>query len=165
MPDMLVKLYDLPKVETVCRELKKQNIIIRSARAYEKHAVVDWVNEFFGSTWASECDVAFSQQPVACYIATEAGKIIGFACYNSTCKGFFGPTGVLEQKRGLGIGKALLIASLQAMYTNGYAYGIIGAVGPSDFYAKTVGATLIAGSTPGIYQDLLKDEEVDNINE
>ena len=40
----------------------------------------------------------------------------------------------------------------------GYAYGIIGGVGPAEFYAKTVGATLIPDSTPGIYTDMLSDE-------
>jgi len=28
-------------------------------------------------------------------------------------------------------------------------------VGPAEFYAKTVGATLIPDSTPGIYRDYL----------
>jgi hypothetical protein len=32
-----------------------------------------------------------------------------------------------------------------------YAYAIIGGVGPEAYYAKTVGATLIEGSSPGIY--------------
>ena len=38
----------------------------------------------------------------------------------------------------------------------GYVYGIIGGVGPAEFYAKAVGATLIADSSPGIYADGLK---------
>ena len=33
----------------------------------------------------------------------------------------------------------------------GYAYGIIFAAGPVDFYAKTVGATVIPDSEPGIF--------------
>ncbi len=156
MSDMLVKLYELPEAETITEKLKTQGYIIRAAMPYEKHAVVDWVKENFGSVWASECDVAFSQQPVACFIATKAGHIVGFACYNSTCKSFFGPTGVAEEQRGLGIGKALLLASLHAMAAQGYGYAIIGATGPSEFYAKAVGATIIEGSKPGIYQDLLK---------
>ena len=38
----------------------------------------------------------------------------------------------------------------------GYVYGIIGGVGPGEYYAKAVGATVIANTTPGIYADLLK---------
>jgi len=123
--------------------------------AYEKHDVVDWVKNTFGAGWASECDVAFSNHPISCFIATEAGKIIGFACYDSTCKNFFGPTGVTGIKRGIGIGKALFLACMHAMAANGYAYAIIGGVGPADFYAKTAGAVIIKDSSPGIYRDQL----------
>ena len=159
MSDMLVKLYDLPEVESLIKRLKDRGIVIRTAMPYEKHDVVEWVRGSFGRRWASECDVAFSNHPVSCFIATEAGKIIGFACYDSTCKDFFGPTGIAEMKRGLGIGKALFLSCLHAMAANGYAYAIIGGAGPSDFYAKTVGATTIEGSSPGIYRDQLTEKK------
>ena len=58
--------------------------------------------------------------------------------------------------QGRGIGKALLLASLLAMRESGYVYGIIGGAGPIEFYQKTVGATIIVDSEPGIYTDLLK---------
>ena len=157
MSDMLVKLYDLPVVEPLIRKLKDQGIVIRAAMPYEKHDVVEWVRRSFGNGWASECDVAFSHCPVSCYIATEAGAVIGFACYDSTCRDFFGPTGVAEMKRGMGIGKALFLSCLHAMAAIGYAYAIVGGAGPSDFYARTVGATVIEGSSPGIYRDRLTD--------
>jgi hypothetical protein len=35
-------------------------------------------------------------------------------------------------------------------------YGIIGGVGPVEFYRKTVGAVKIEGSTPGIYRNILR---------
>ena len=38
----------------------------------------------------------------------------------------------------------------------GYAYGIIGGVGPVEFYERTVGASLIPESAPGIYADPIK---------
>jgi predicted N-acetyltransferase YhbS len=71
-------------------------------------------------------------------------------------KGFFGPTGVDAHQRGRGIGKALLVACLQAMRHEGYGYAIIGGVGPAEFYSKAVGATLIEGSAPGIYKGMLR---------
>ena len=37
----------------------------------------------------------------------------------------------------------------------GYAYGIIGGVGPKEFYSKNCGAIEIPGSDPGTYSDLL----------
>jgi predicted N-acetyltransferase YhbS len=62
-----------------------------------------------------------------------------------------------EARRGQGIGKALFLSCLHAMAANGYAYAIIGSAGPADFYAKTVGAVEIEGSSPGIYPDRLAD--------
>jgi len=154
---MLVKLYELPEVDSDLDRLKAKGIVIRVAMPYEKHLVVDWVRDTFSKAWASECDVAFSNHPISCYIATEEGAVIGFACYDSTCKDFFGPIGVSERKRGLGIGKALFLSCLRAMAAQGYAYAIIGSAGPTDFYAGTVGAMPIEGSDPGIYRDRLTE--------
>lgn len=159
MPDMLVKLYELPTCDDLIESLSKQGITIRVALPPEKRLIVGWVADHFGEKWASECDVALSSKPVSCFVAVstadEKRELVGFACYDATCKGFFGPTGVLESDRGKGIGKALLIASLRAMREQGYGYGIIGAAGPTEFYAKTVGAIAIEGSSPGIYRGIL----------
>jgi len=153
MPDMLVKLYALP--EKVNLEIN--GVTIRRALAPEKQTVLKWVEENFSRHWTGECDVAFSRQPVSCFIAVEEKKIVGFACYEATCKNFFGPTGVLEDMRGRGVGKVLLLKALFAMRELGYAYAIIGGVGPAEFYEKTVGAKLIEDSTPGVYKGLLRE--------
>jgi len=158
MSDMLVKLYELPEVAHLVKHLADQAIVIRRAMAYEKHSVVDWVRNSFSDGWASECDIAFGNHPLSCFIATEAGAIIGFACYDSTCRNFFGPTGVAEKSRSSGIGKVLLLSCLHAMAGQGYAYAIIGGVGPTAFYVNAVGAMPIEGSSPGIYRDQLKME-------
>jgi len=161
MPDMLVRLYDLPDVAPLVKDLADRNIVIRRAMPYEKHRVVGWVRESFGEGWASECDGAFANHPVSCFIATETGDIAGFACHDSTCRNFFGPTGVAGEKRGSGIGKALLLSCLHAMAALGYAYAIIGGVDSTAFYAEAVGATVIEGSTPGIYRDPLRKKNAD----
>ena len=102
--------------------------------------------------------------PLACFVAAErsaemtGGKLplashtlIGFACYEATCRNFFGPELVHPGARGRGVGKALLLAALHAMRAEGYAYAIIGWASSVDFYRKAVGATVIEGSEPGIY--------------
>jgi hypothetical protein len=53
------------------------------------------------------------------------------------------------------LGRALLLAALHAQRAQGYAYSIIGGVGPAEFYAKAVGAVLIEGSDPGVYAGIL----------
>jgi hypothetical protein len=154
--DMLVRLYDLPASAPLVDTLRAGGIEVRRAIAPERHVVVSWVREHFGEGWASECEVSFGRLPISCFRAQRGQDLLGFACYDATAKAFFGPTGVLERDRKQGIGTALLLVTLHAMAAEGYAYAIIGAAGPADFYASTVGAVPIAGSTPGIYQNLLR---------
>lgn len=157
MNDMLVRLYALPEVQPAVDELLAQGIEIRRAMPANKLLITEWIYEHFGSWWRSETDVAFSNKPVSCFIAvTEGGELAGFACYEATCKGFFGPTGVHTSMRGKGIGKALLLKCLEAMRNEGYAYAIIGGADDAvPFYKKVVGAQVIEGSDPGIFKDLL----------
>jgi len=151
MPDMLVKLYGLPDLHEQLRRTEGQDILIRRPNPWEKAVLIDWVSRRFSRTWALECETAFTTNPPSCFIAVQKDKLIGFACHDCTRKNFFGPTGVAENARGRGIGLTLLLACLYAMRDNGYAYAVIGGVGPVEYYARTVGATLIEGSSPGIY--------------
>ena len=153
--DMLVKLYALPDSRPAYDRLQQAGIVMRRALAPEKHKVVAWVRETFSEAWASETEVAFSRQPVSCFIAVQQEQIVGFACHDATCPNFFGPTGVEPKAQQNGIGKALLFACLEDMRQQGYGYAIIGGVGPAAFYAKAVGAVAIEGSEPGMYRDLL----------
>jgi GNAT superfamily N-acetyltransferase len=154
MIDMLVRLYDLPDAAALYAEVAAKGVNLRRARAFEKHTVAAFARTF-SEKWASEVEVALTRQPVACFIATRDKRILGFACYDTTMRGFFGPTGVAEEARGLGLGKALLFKSLEALRETGHAYAIIGGVGPREFYAKACGAIEIPGSDPGIYGDIL----------
>jgi len=150
MADLLVKLYDLPPCP------QRDDITIRHAMPYEKHTVLAWVQKHFGDGWASECDATFSRLPVSCFLATSGGEILGFACYEATARGFFGPIGVHEDSRGCDLGRVLLLACLHALREAGYAYAIIGGgSGKIDFYAKCVEVLQIPDSDPGIYSDPL----------
>lgn len=153
---MLVKLYALPDSSELLTRLEAQGFLIRHPLPPEKHVIMAWVEKNFGKGWASECERTFSSLPVSSFIAIKDFEIIGFACYNATCKDFFGPTGVIEKMRGNGIGAALLLKSLEAMREQGYAYAIIGGAGPTEFYTKIANAAIIEGSVPGIYKDMLK---------
>ena len=158
MPDMLVKLYDLPEdAQTACP--RDESVQIRRAMAPDKFRVVEWVKEHSGLSAAGECDVCFARPAVSCFIATRGKKILGYACYDATAPDFFGPTRVLDEEQGGGIGRALLLRSLAAMRAEGYAYAVIGGVGPQEFYKKCVGV-LIPDSVPGIYRDFSADERV-----
>jgi GNAT superfamily N-acetyltransferase len=161
MQDMLVRLYDLPDYTSLMKKLEHEGVIIRRPLAAEKSIVIEWITKRFGTGWASEADVSFAYQPISCFIAVQDGQVLGFACYDSCYRNFFGPTGVDETHRGKGIGKALLMECLVSMKSQGYAYAIIGGVGPAEFYAKAVGAVLIKGSSPGIYQGIMSEVPVE----
>jgi GNAT superfamily N-acetyltransferase len=155
MVDMLVRLYALPDSGALYQSVNDQGVTLRRARAFEKHTVADFARTHFSPKWVSEIEVAMSRQPVSCFIATKDKTILGFACYETTARGYFGPTGVDPAARGLGLGKALLFLCLESLRDMGYAYAIIGGVGPREFYEKACGATVIEGSDPGIYGDIL----------
>ncbi len=90
MKDMLVRLLELPETWALeAKLLEKENILFRKAIAPEKHLVSAWVKEHFGAYWQSEVEVAFSRQPVSCWIAQRGNWILGFACYESTARNFF----------------------------------------------------------------------------
>lgn len=156
MPDLLVNLLKLPQLEPLVAELSAQRVNIRRAQPFELTRVRDFIEKNFSIAWADEVSVGFAHQPVSVYIATRDAGVIGFAGYECTRRSFFGPTGVIENERGRGVGKALLIASLWGLRELGYVYAIIGGAGPVEFYQEAVGAIVIPDSEPGIYADLLK---------
>ncbi len=152
MADMLIKLYELETVGAFLAEQKVHGITIRKPIGPEKLPIIDWVADHFGAGWASETDVALSNQPRTCYVAVKNTNIIGFACYDATALGFFGPIGVVKSHRNKGTGKALMNACLQDMKHRGYGYAIVGAVKGADFYKNAVDAMEIPDSAPGIYR-------------
>lgn len=155
MQDMLVSLLNLPNVDDLCKKLEKKGIKISRAMTPNMYHVTEFVEKVTGLRAKGEATVCFSRNPVSCFIATKGDEIIGYACYEATMKDYFGPTEVLEKYQKMGIGTALLVRCLEGLRDMGYAYAIIGGVGPKEFYKKTVGATLIKDSNPGVYKDML----------
>jgi predicted N-acetyltransferase YhbS len=157
--DYLVNLSLLAPDPALDQRVAKAGVTIRRALAPEYELLTDWVRRKFSAGWAGETAVSMMRQPPTCFLATSEERLVGFACHESIARSFFGPTGVDEAVRGQGIGHALLLASLLDLKTMGYAYAIIGDVGPSEFYERTVGATQIPNSEPGIYAGLLKSAD------
>lgn len=157
MHDMLVRLCSLPDAEPLPQHLAEQGVRIRPCNPFEAHILEKWVAQHFSQRWVSEVRIAMAHQPCGCFIATRDHRIIAFACYDATARGFVGPMGVAPDSRGSGIGRAVLLAALRQMRSLGYVYAVIGGVGPADFYKKAVGATDIENSAPGIYEDILPE--------
>jgi len=153
VPDLLVNLLKLPALEHA-----SPGYLVRRAQPFELSVVRTFVAEKFSQSWADEILVGFARQPISVFVATKERELIGFAAYECTRRGFFGPMGVTESAQHEGVGKALLLAALAALREMGYVYAIIGAAGPVRFYQKTVGAIVIPDSEPGIYTDILKSK-------
>ena len=159
MPDMLIKLYDLDDDWSFIAEQKEHGVTIRKPIGPEKHLLVDWVADHFSPGWAAEMDVATANTPRSCFTAVKAPNFIGFACYDATALGFFGPTGVEKSERGQGTGKALLKACLLDMKLKGYGYAIVGDVDDPEYYQKAVGAIEIPDSSPGVYRNRVQNTD------
>ena len=171
MADLLVRLYDLPPLAPAVDALASAGIHVRRALAGERPMVAAFARAHGSEAWAAEAEAAFARVPVACFVATaeQAGggapaaagyartpeSLVGFACYEATCRNFFGPELVHPERRQRGIGRGLLLSALHAMRAEGYAYAIIGWASSVDFYRRAVGAIEIEGSEPGIYPPLL----------
>jgi predicted N-acetyltransferase YhbS len=143
-------------MDSLQKRVEAVEAIIRVALPPELHLIQSWVREHFSEYWVSEVTVAMAHQPPGCLVAIVDGQLVGFACYDATARGFFGPTGVAGSHRGKNIGLALFYHTLAAMKSHGYAYAIIGSAGPVDFYVKAVGAVPIEADGEDIYQGLLR---------
>jgi len=151
MPDMLVRLYDLPSPDEYYRRAAAAGVAVQRAEPWDRLRLRTFIEKEFGSWWVVEAELAFARQPISAFLAIHEGAVVGFAAYECTRRNYFGPTGVRPDLRGNGIGAALLSRCLESMREMGYAYAIIGGVGPAAFYEKVCGAFLIPGSEKGIY--------------
>ena len=154
MPDMLVRLYDLPDASTGYQRVQEVGVLIRRADPWDRERYHRFVEDTFAALWAEEADLAYRNSPITAFLAEREGQIVGFAAYECTRRGFFGPTGVLQSERNRGIGTALLFRCLESMREMGYAYAVIGGVGPAEYYEKVCGAFVIPGSEVGVYGSL-----------
>lgn len=150
MPDLLARLYDLPESATDVARLAAEGISCRRAESFERTRILQFVGQRWPH-WRDECEVTFTQAPPTLFVAIAGREPVGFAAYNATRPDYFGPTAIRADYRKRGIGRALLLQALEALRDEGYAYAIIGGVGPVAFYERAIGATVIPGSDDGIY--------------
>lgn len=148
--DLIVNLYQ-EKLKDAKPLLKDDTIKIKRILSPNSDHLVKFVLETFNDTWASEVKAAIYSPAPTCYIATKDGVIIGFACYDATAKGYFGPTGINPEFRGLNIGQVLWVETLKAMKEAGYGYAIVG------------GTTDLLSNFYGKYIDLIKVDNKDTV--
>jgi N-acetylglutamate synthase-like GNAT family acetyltransferase len=143
-PDMLVNLYSKRLNGSV---KDPEGFAIRRAMSLEAHVLHEFIIENFSEQWFSEVLPGMAKACPSVFLAFDKdGDIAGFAAYDCTAKGYFGPIGVKESCRRKGVGEALAKACLLAMKEEGYGYAIIGSAGVPDWYRKHFGAVDIGNS-------------------
>jgi len=157
--DMLIKLCALPDTDTLSESIRRQNIRIRRAMAYERRKLIDWVHENFNPLWADECAVAFGRQPIGCYLAVKGDAICGFCCLDVTYRNFIGPIGIASKCRSKGVGRYLVLTAAEELHKAGFAYAIVGDAGEPEFFRKAANAIGIPDSAPGPYPPKLAGED------
>lgn len=149
-----MRLYDLPDPAPYYQRSETAGYSLRRAEAWDRLPLREFVKGHFGGIWTAEVERGFFATPITVHVGMKGTEIAGFGAYNVTRPDYFGPTGVREDLRGRGLGTALLFRCLESLRELGYAYAIIGGVGPASFYEKAVGAFAIPGSDLGIYAPL-----------
>lgn len=106
--DLKVDKRDFPKEEPL-KEINGYKI--SRALQKDKEETVAFIKKHFGKgTWPEETLISFENDPLTTFIVRDINnyKLVGFATHSAQHPGSFGPTGVLRNLRGKGIGGLLL---------------------------------------------------------
>ncbi|NLE16795.1 MAG: GNAT family N-acetyltransferase, partial [Spirochaetales bacterium] len=76
MPDMLVRLYDLPSSSPLLEKLEEQGITIQRAMAPDKVRVLSWIGEHSSISAQGEADVCFARHPISLFLAVKERQIL-----------------------------------------------------------------------------------------
>ena len=141
--DLTANDFDTSQAEA---QLAKKGFKMRRLEHEEEQTFYEWMLGTWSQNWTAEACNSLKNTPVTTFVALDSrDNIRGFATYDVTMfRGGFGPTGVEESLRGLGIGKVLFLRCLQDMKARGYPRCEIAWVGPISFYAHTAGARICA---------------------
>ena len=146
LPDMIVRLAGLPDPRPIERRLADEGYAVQRATIRRRPAVAAFIERHFSERWALGTAAAYSRRPVSLFVALSGDEIVGFAAYDCSYRGYLGPMGVREELRGIGLGSALLLRTLEDMAGRAYKWAVIGEVDPVTFYEKVCGAVVIPGS-------------------
>ena len=108
--DLLVNLYD-----DFLKNKSDDAFDLRRILSPDVYHLESFIQTYFSLGWDSEIKAGCFKVNPTVFIAIKDGQIVGFAGYDCTAKGYFGPTGVHPKFQGQGIGRALLLKTLLAL--------------------------------------------------
>ena len=123
-------------------DLARMGITVRRACGEDISAAAQFALETFSEGWRIEVAESARFAPPPLFIAIEGARLVGFAAYDVTGPGRFGPMGTHPDYRHRGIGGVLLKRCLRSLRDRGENEAVIVWVGPIPFYARTVEARI-----------------------
>jgi mycothiol synthase len=99
-----------------------------------------FVARHFSRTWRREASLALDRPVPTVFVGVRGEHVVGFGCHGVYRRDWFGPLGTDPALRSGGIGAALLGRCLDDLAAAGLEQAEICWVGPTEFYARTVGA-------------------------
>ncbi|MCL5947236.1 MAG: GNAT family N-acetyltransferase [Chloroflexi bacterium] len=139
--DLRMQRFDL---ENRLAHLQQGGVVVRRIGEPDQTALSAYLRATWGKGWHAEGMAVFNlgRKRIPGFIAAVGETIVGFAVYDVTRPGWFGPIGTTEAYRHTGVGGALLLCCLHDWQEQGRASGEIAAIGPLYFYVTTCGARI-----------------------
>lgn len=124
----------------------KGPVVVRRCDAQDRVRTLEFIEKRFARGWAWEVALGFDRDDPTCLIAIEEDRILGFSGWelNNRGLGTFGPQGVDPAARGRGIGRRLLLATLEQLAREGFPQARIPWVSSVEYYRKNCGARVAA---------------------
>jgi len=125
-------------------ELERRGIVMSLATKAESERLCGWVKKRFGHGWAYEVAASIEnaeEEKSGTLVAKDVktGEMVGFSTHGALVRGWFGPIGIDEKSRKMGVGSVLLFESLRLMRLNGVAKAVIPWTDNLFFYTQVPG--------------------------
>ena len=138
----LTRPLPVPPEEERRHELSRAGVVVRELSHRDEASLRAWLERTWGPNWTFEGLLALRRRVPTGVVAERGGRIVGFAVFDSTRPGWFGPMGVEPGLQGGGLGIELCVRAFEAMARKGYARAEIAWAGPRCFYARKLGAVI-----------------------
>ena len=120
-----------------------EGVTVRRACPEDRDRTLAAIEGMFSKAWWFETSLAFRAPQPTVHVAERDGVVVGFADYDATNFGLFGPTGVHESLRGRKVGAVLLRRCLRDMQALSYPYALIPTnLERLNFYYRECGASV-----------------------
>lgn len=120
-------------------KLKEEGVCFEIADSKQMDEAKEWIKTKFSPYWALEAEIAVGEDRGGLWLSYDENKFLGFSTYGALEPNWFGPIGVDEKARNLGIGSVLLFKALNSMRLNGMRHVVVPWTRHLFFYSQIPG--------------------------